>query len=239
MRTIFNTRFNLPYEDVIDPRIPLITDSLLAGYDCLTNLDFSGRGNNFSYGGGFNNQGAILANNAAHVIQTPVIEQDEMTVIGCWNIAAPNAAASLVNNMDVSDPLAFRGNRIIRLDTNVGQIDVATGIANPTLTSMPTGVAGAWTIRAWSWNNSTLREIFHSGAIANTRTLSDGRAKNIARGFSVNGVPAGVPGGSITAGTDGTLGFMLFYNEFIDPAVAKSRMDIVADIMLRRGVVVP
>ncbi|MDT0208527.1 hypothetical protein [Serratia marcescens] len=239
MIIVHNTVFDLDYKDIVDPRIALITDTMMAGYDCLSNRDFSGRDNHFSWGGGYNSQGAILADDANHVIQTPVIEEDEMTIITCWNLSSGSTQASLINNLDTSTT-AYRGTRLSRLSGSQGQFDIATGIATPPVTSSPIGVAGAWTIRAITWNKTTYREIFHSGTISRETPLTNGRAKNVSRGFSVNGVPAGVSGGGITAGVTGTLGFLLFYNEYIDPAVAKSRMDAVTDIMnYQRAVIVP
>ena len=236
LRTIYDVTFNLDYTNIIDPRIPLITDTLLAGYDCLSNRDFSGRGNHFTWNGGYNAQGAILLNDSNHIIQTPVIERDEMTVIGCWNLAANANNASLVNNLDTSSA-SYRGGRISKLSGGIGQFDIATGNAG-SLNSISTGVAGGWTVRAWSWNSTTLREILHSGSVGSSVNMS-ARAKNVSRGYSVNGVPAGVSGGSISAGAQGTLGFLLFYNEFMDLAVAKSRMDTVATIISGRGQFVP
>lgn len=239
MLIVHNTVFDLGYKDIADPRIGLINDTMMAGYDCLSNRDFSGRDNHFFWEGGYNNQGAILANDAGHVIQTPVIEEDEMTIITCWNLSAGSTQASLINNIDTSTT-SYRGNRLARLSGSQGQFDIATGIPTPSVTSSPIGVAGAWTIRTITWNNSTYREIFHSGTIARETTLTNGRAKNVSRGFAVNGVPSGVPGGGITAGVTGTLGFLLFYNEYIDPAAAKTRMDIITDIMnYQRGIIVP
>ncbi|MGE5874398.1 hypothetical protein ACQJ1I_06495 [Klebsiella quasipneumoniae] len=236
MRTIFNTRFNLPYTDIIDPRIPLITDSLIAGYDMLSNKDFSGRNNHFDWNGAFNSQGAVLLNDADHIIQTPVIEQEEMTIITCWNITADSTDSSIFNNLDTSGT-NYKGSRLSKLSTNNGQLDIAKG-STGTLSSMPSGVSGGWTVRAWSWNNSTLRDIQHSGVIGHSVALT-ARAMNTARGFSVNGVASGVPGGSITAGNTGTLGFMCFYGEFMDTDTAKSRMDVIANILATRGVSVP
>ncbi|ROS02967.1 hypothetical protein [Raoultella terrigena] len=236
MRTIFNTRFNLPYTDIIDPRIPLITDSLIAGYDMLSNRDFSGRNNHFEWGGSFNSQGAILLNDANHIIQTPVIEQEEMTIITCWNITADSTNSSLFNNLDTSGT-NYKGTRLSKLSTNNGQLDIAKGSAG-TLSSMASGVSGGWTARAWSWNGSTVRNIQHSGTIGQSVALT-ARAKNTTRAFSMNGVAVGVPGGSITAGNTGTLGFVCFYAEYIAPEVAAERMNIIADIMAGRGVTVP
>ncbi len=236
MRFVYPTTIVNPDLIVIDPRIPLITSTLIAGYDCLSNKDFSGRGNDFSFAGAFTSIGATLANNSSSIIQTPVIEQDVMTVIACWNIASDGVATSIVNNLDTSTA-NYKGGRVIKLASNTGQLDLATGNAG-NLNSMATGVSGGWTARAWSWNSTTAREIFHSGSVGNTITMSS-RAKNTSRGYSVNGVPAGVSGGSITAGSTGTLGFLLFYNEYISPTDAASRMNIIASIMAGRGVAVP
>lgn len=123
------------------------------------------------------------------------------------------------------------------MNGGTGQVDIATGNAG-NLNSIGMGVAGGWTVRAWSWNNTTLREILHAGTVGASVNMS-ARAKNVSRGYSVNGVPAGVSGGSISAGAQGTLGFLLFYNEFMDLSVAKSHMDTVATIVGGRGPFVP
>jgi hypothetical protein len=237
MRIIYPTTITNRNLTTIDPRIPLITPTLIAGYDCLSNLDFSGRNNNFTSSIGFTSTGATLANNTASLIVTPVIEQSEMTVIGCFNINGTGSTGAIFNNLDTSTT-SFKGTRLSLLSSNGGQLDVGTGTATSTLNSIATGVSGAWTIRAWSWNSSLQREIFHSGTVGNSLTITN-RGINTARPFSVNGVPSGASGGSITAGVTGTLGFLLFYNETITTANAATRMNIVASIMASRGIVIP
>lgn len=234
MRHVLNVRINNSELPTIAPYAPLFNDNLIAGYGMLDNKDFSGNGNHFTWSGSHSSVGAVLANDADHIMSTPVMEQDEMTIIWVSNLSANGQAASLVNNLDTT-AATYKGARLVKLANNNGQMDVATGLASPTLTSAGFGISGAWTARALQWKGNQLREVLRSGNVGSNITLAN-RAKGDVRPFSVNGVPSGVAGGTITNGAVGTLGMLLFYDKMFTPTEIKDLMDKIAVIMQPRGV---
>ncbi|AWN08642.1 hypothetical protein HOT32_gp59 [Erwinia phage Faunus] len=233
MRTIYPVRINNSSLVVVDKQVSLLTNTLLAGYDMLSNKDFSGRGNDFEYGGGFSAQGAALADDAAHIIKTNVMEQEEMTVIGCWNLGQSSVAASFINNFNGTGP-EYTGTRIVKQANDQGLMNIAAGGFG--LEQLAFTFTGAWTTRAFRWNSSVLDVVYHSG-LKNTKNLSGRLIGN--NPFVLNGVPEGVNGGGIVNGFSGTLGFLLFYNELTPDSVCVERMNTLASIMSDRGVLIP
>lgn len=237
MRIILDTVIDNDDLPLLNKYYPLMSDSLMAGYGMLNEKDFSGNGNHFSWNGSFGKQGANLLNDTDHIITTPVMEQNEMSMIICCNLTGSNNDGSLVNNFRAIGS-AFQGSRLVKLsNSNSGQFNTATGLTSPNTNPIGFGISGAWTVRVFNWNNSLVQQLDHSGG--SIKFDSTSRQKNISYGYYVNGVPAGVNAGGIIAGIPGTLGFLAFYKEVMTPDMAKTRMDAVADIMLDRGVVVP
>lgn len=237
MRIILDTEIDNDELPLIDQRIPLITDTLVAGYDMMSNRDFSGHGNHFSWNGTFDSNGAVLKNSPESIIKTPVMEQDEFTVIFCCNIANDGIAKSFFNNFDTSTNM-YTGTRLVALDNNSGQLNVASGIGSgSSLTALGLTFTGAWTVRTLSWNSRLIRQITHGGSQNEMAMTNRGIGKK--NPFFINGVPSNVSAGSIIAGASGYLGMILFYKEFIDATTAVQRMDTITDIMAKRGVTVP
>ncbi len=219
----------------LEPLLALITDDMIAGWGMLDNTDFSGNGNDFTFNGEFNSVGAILANDADHVIQTPVLETDEMTLIYCCNVAAvPDVLSSLIGNINIGPPGPYNG---FREYLNVtGQGFLSASAANGSLAALQHTFAGAWTVKTLRMSQTNLDVIIHAGTVS-TRTIA-GRAIGT-HPICMNGMPAGSPS-AVIGGLTGTLGPVLLYNGIYDAAKCVELMDAVADIMLTdRGTPVP
>ncbi|MGK0688991.1 hypothetical protein ACSFC0_27005 [Serratia marcescens] len=235
MRIIIDTVIDNDDLPVINPAAGLLSPTLLAGYKMLSNQDFSGNGNHFTWSGSFDGVGAVLASDASHIITTPVMERDNMTVIICQEIPSSSPPASILNNLNLSGN-PYQGVRLTKSGaaglTN-GQFDVAKNTNS--ITSVNVDINNGWMIKAYTWNNSNLRIIQHAGGYTDFALTS--RTKGTSNPFRLNGIPSNIGGGSITSGAaSGHLGTVLFYNEYMDVSKAVVYMDIVSQIMAARGV---
>lgn len=238
MRLILPFTSTNPDLPVIDPVAGLLSATLIAGYKMLDNTDFSGNGNNFTWSGTFNSTGAILANDANHIMTTPIMEQDTMTVIMCFNIPSSNPVASLLNNLKTNST-PYQGTRLTKFagaGQTTGQFDVAT--SGTSITSLTTAIDNGWMLKAYTWNGTNLRVIQHAGGYTDLALPS--RTKGTVNAYRMNGIPTTIGGGSTTGGVvSGTMGPVLFYNEYMTVSKAVGYMNLVAAIMSNRGVTVP
>lgn len=234
MRTIYPVTVNNSDLVVVDKQIALLSDTLVAGYNMLDNKDFSGRNNHFTWNGSHNSVGAILMDDADHVMRTPITESDAMTFIVCMNLDNSSIASSLFSNLDTSKT-NYSGARAVKLNNNQSVLNTATGSTN-VMNQVQFNMSGAWTVRTFRWQDSVTQVLTHGGATTSINNTT--RVKSTNR-FNINGIPPDVYSSSITNGFTGTLGFVLAYSEFSSNADAIKRMDIVASIMADRGIVVP
>jgi hypothetical protein len=235
MRIIVDTVIDNDDLPLINPAAGLLSPTLIAGYKMLSNQDFSGNGNHFTWSGTFDTIGAVLANDINHIITTPVMEQDNMTVILCQNIPSSNPVTSILNNLNLSGT-PYQGVRLSKsagAGQMTGQFDISKNSA--ALTSVTTGIDNGWMIKAYTWNGSNLRIIQRAGGFTDAALTS--RTKGTSNPFRLNGIPTNIGGGSITGGAvTGYLGTVLFYNEYMPVDKAVGYMDLVAQIMAPRGV---
>jgi len=235
MRIILNTIINNPDLPVINPVASLISSSMIAGYSMTSNKDFSGKGNHFTWNGSFDSSGAVLANDANHVISLPFADTTNMTVIFCWNVAAAASGSNrwLYGN---SKP-GTSGSTIID-----GVFHRATG-SNVTMgigtagggSSLAAQSTGAWTMQAHRFSETTIERITRAGAV--TQASVTGRVAG-ASPIYVNGQPSSV-NANYSSGSAGNLGMMLFYNELTDNSTLATRMETISSIMSGRGVTIP
>lgn len=239
MRIIIDYSTNDPSLPLVDPAMALINDSVLGIWPMLSAGDSSGNGNNILFGGSFNGQGAVLANDPGSILSLPVAEQDDMTFIACLNIAAPgagNGAASLLGNL-APNAAPFEGFRASIQENGFVQLTAATGATTPPVTnSSPTNISGAWTLRAFRFSNTAMQHVTGAGVVTTT-AISAGRAKST-RPIEFNGRSV-ASGASITRGLNGTLGFLAMYRSLLSDAELIEKMGVVRSIMAGRGVIVP
>lgn len=235
MRIILDTVFNNDDLPIINPTVGLLRDSLIAGYQMMDNQDFSGNKNHFSWNGTFDSKGAVLQNDADHIITTPVMEADEMTVILCLNIPSSNAKGSILNNLNASTspPQGTRLTKLADAGSIVGQFDIAKNTTG--FNSFGLDIASGWLVKAFAWKGDNLRVLNKTGY---TDFAFTSRKKGVSNPFRLNGVPDGIGGGSFTNGFSGNLAFALFYGEYLTPSQVVDYMNLVTQIVQPRGIVV-
>lgn len=235
MRMILDATINNSNLPLIDPLISLVKPESLGVYGMLDLTDSSGVSGNLSYAGSFGASGALLTADSAGVITTPVKEQDEMTIIVCWNMAqVANTVSVAIGNM-TPEAAPFSGWRHYTAANGTGQTTMGTGASSPATTSFAGGTVGAWTVQAFTISNSLIQKITHSGAV--TSAAVSARSKS-ALPFYINGVPDNVAAPQ-KGGNTGTIGLVAFYNKVFTTAEIVALLDSAAAIMADRGVIVP
>ncbi|SNR73862.1 hypothetical protein SAMN05192560_0787 [Methylobacillus rhizosphaerae] len=235
MRLILDTVINNSDLPLVDPAMQLVRPSALAVYDMLSNKDKSGN-TTLGFSGTFSAEGAVL-DTVDRVINTNVIEQDEISILICCNLVQrAGVAFSVVSNMTPATA-PFLGFRNISTTSDSGTLAVATGLASPnqavTITSQ---LIGAWTSRVLRIKNSEVSTITRSGTV--TQAALTNRAKNVAVPIYVNALDASVAAG-VKTGTTGTVGLFAAYSEYLSDSDAIGLMNISAQIMADRGVTLP
>lgn len=235
MRLILNATIANSDLPLIDPLISLVTPEAIGVYGMLDNSDSSGVSGDMSFSGAFSDAGAVVTADASGVITTPVKEQDEMTIIICWNLArvADQVCVALGNMTPAAAP--FSGWRHYTGATGTGQTTMGTGNSSPATTSFSGGTVGAWTAQAFTISNSLMQKITHSGSVASATVSA--RSKS-ALPFYINGVPDSVAAPQ-KGGHNGTIGLVAFYNKAYSNSEIINLLDSAASIMSDRGIVVP
>lgn len=247
MRITLNTNINNPDLEPADPLAGLLRPSIIAGYAMLDASDFSGNGKNLTYAGTFNDQGAVLDGTRANAMTAPISDTSEFTLIYCCNLSSLPAGSpqkSFINSLNVSGA-TYKGFRILGQPSGGGGFFFAQR-GTQTERTMSSTFTGAWTVqmvrvRQQDASSSIAQRVTHGLAIT---TLSGGtpafQSDPSTGPIYIGGVPSGVTAaGSIVDGVTGTLGMLLFYNEWFDDATGKTIMDNVQKIMAGRGVTVP
>lgn len=233
MRIILDTIIDNPDLPLIDPAMALITDDTLAIYGMLDKNDASGRAGPLITNALFDNSGVILTNDANGVIETPVFETDEMTIVYAWNLlpSTTQFSVALSNLNPASAP--FGGLRVGTLTTGVGQMTVATGGTSPSTTVVGTTISPGWTRQAMVLTNSKLTKYFATSL--GTDTTLTARAKNQSIPFYLNGMPESVSASS-RGGFTGYMGMVAFYNKAYTQAQVQVLLDKMKLILNERGV---
>lgn len=217
---------NIP---VIDPIQALIRPSSLAIYDCQSSQDLSGRGNHMTLSAAnVITATGITLTNTNGFIATPMDEPDEFTIISCHNLSGdPTTAKQLVGNFAPNNGFRWQ------LSSQFGGLVVSTEVEPETL---PFTFYGAWTIQAVTVNATQMQRITHSGAT--TSAQLGGARKKSSNKIWINGADSST-NIFVKDGFNGTLGFMLVYDEVVPSNDIIKLMDVVTGIMADRGQPVP
>lgn len=207
LRIMTSDVFTDPNLPVLYPEARLINPNLIAGYNMRSNRDFSGNGRHFSWGGEFNEQGAILTPDASRRISTPVMDSEATTIVTCTNITASADAGIILSNAQAGPTQGFEVRKRPSLTDAQLQIAISNGSGFAT---------GSYPFIGWRMNIFTLdlTTLKASNGAGNQASLSFGGNRRLGLiPWFMNGLPDGYGAAGVMAGVNGILGCALFYNK--------------------------
>lgn len=225
---VFEDAEDLP---IGDPYAVFMRPTIAGGYDMTSSIDFSGNGKNMKFSGSFNNFGAVMDGTQSSIIELPIRQKTDLTIIMCWNAELNSENNYIVGNMELTMPR--KGFRLTKTPDS-GQMSVAQNANN--LISIGTGVAGAWTQRAICITQDEVRIVNRAGSVQSER-IPYGLNINESWPIYMGGIPSSLNVGSISKGFTGILGFALVYDEFISSSECVSIMSGITGVMAERGVI--
>lgn len=238
MRLILDGVVNNPNLPLIDPAMQLINADTLAIYGMTNNQDASGRSGALITNAVFDAQGVNLTNDAAGVIQTPVMETPELTIITVWNIAPVSGQISnAVGNMTPA-VAPYSGFRVIAPSSGTSQLQSATGVSSPATNVVTTNFTGAWTTAGFTITDTSLIKWHRSGGNALPTAAVTQRSRNTNTPIYINGFPANV-NAPARGGFTGKIALMAFYSKAYDSATMVDLMNKARDIATARGLTIP
>lgn len=224
---VFEDAEDLP---IGDPYAVFMRPTIAGGYDMTSNIDFSGNGKNMKFSGSFNNFGAVMDGTQSSIIELPIQQKSDLTIIMCWKAEANSENNYIVGNMELTTPR--KGFRLVKTPDS-GQLNVAQKSGE--LVSIGTGVAGAWTQRAICINQDEVMLVTRTGSLQSAK-ITNGLSINESWPIYMGGIPSSLNVGSISKGFTGILGFALVYDEFISSGECVSIMSGITGVMAERGV---
>lgn len=232
LRIMIDRAPNNPNLPVTYPEARLINTNLIAGYNMRSNRDFSGNGRHFSWGGEFNEQGAVLTPDVSRRISTPVMDSEAITIVTCTNITASADAGIILSNAQTGPTQGFEVRKRPSLTDAQLQIAISNGSGFAT---------GSYPFVGWRMNIFTmdLATLKASNGAGSQTTLSFGGNRRLGLiPWFMNGLPDGYGAAGVTVGVNGILGCALFYNKVYTQAELAPIAAAVRQMMALRGIVI-
>lgn len=240
MRLVLDTTINNANLPLVDPVMGMINANALGIYGMLDKTDVTGRAGPLITNATFDGQGVIVDNTGNTIIQTPVKQTAEMTIIYAWQLQRPasDVASVAINNLTpAAQP--YSGFRLTTQTTGNEYIQTGTGIASPAVNQLQTTHTNVttWVAQAVAWNSARVDKYFpnSSNVVGGAWQVAPVNAGNV---FYLNGVPAAVPAPT-KAGYNGKMGLVAFYDRKMTAEEIAPLLVQAVRVMADRGVTIP
>lgn len=239
MRLILDTTINNADLPLVDPVMGLINDNAIGIYGMLDKSDTTGKSGALITSALFDSQGVVLDGTASSIIQTPVKQTDEMTIIYAWQLARPSAdiASVAVNNLSPGAQ-PYSGFRLTTQTTGNEYIQSGTGRSSPAVNQLQTThTSGAtWVAQAVAFD-ATRVDKYYPGSASVVGGAWQYPPVNAQNPFYLNGSPDSLATPT-RGGYTGKMGLVAFYNKKLTADQIQALLSTVVQVMAGRGITI-